>query len=149
MNALSLPRVFALSESRAYGERVAAALGLTLAQHEERTFEDGECKLRPLESVRGRDVCVIQSLYGEPGCTVHDKFLRLLLFIGALKDSAARQLTAVLPYLCYARKDRRTKPRDPVATRHVACLLEAAGADRIVTLDVHNLCRLVRRARGQ
>jgi ribose-phosphate pyrophosphokinase len=56
-----------------------------------------------------------------------------------LKDSAASQVTAVLPYLCYARKDRRTKPYDPVATRQVACLLEAAGVDRVLTLDVHNL----------
>lgn len=139
MSVRDLPRLFALAESRAYAERVAAAMDTKLAQHEERAFEDGECKLRPLENVRDRQVCVIQSLYGEPGLSVHDKFMRLLLFIGALKDSAAREVTAVLPYLCYARKDRRTKPRDPVATRHVACLLEAAGVDRVVTLDVHNL----------
>lgn len=134
-----VPRLFALSESRAYGERVAAAMGTTLTPHEERAFEDGECKIRPLESVRGQAVCVIQSLYGEPGWSVHDKFLRLLFFIGALKDAAASHVTAVLPYLCYARKDRKTKARDPVATRYVACLLEAAGANRVVTLDVHNL----------
>lgn len=139
MSACDVPRVFALTESRAYGARVAAALGITLAQHEERMFEDGECKLRPLENVRGAHACVIQSLYGEPGVSVHDKFMRLLLFVGALKDSAAGTVTAVLPYLCYARKDRRTKPYDPVATRHVACLLEAAGVDRVLTLDVHNL----------
>lgn len=139
MSTSSLPQVFALSESRVYAERVAAAMGTTLTQHEERVFEDGECKLRALENVRGRQVCVIQSLYGEPGLSVHDKFLRLLFFIGALKAAAASTVTAVLPYLCYARKDRKTKPRDPVGTRHVACLLEAVGVDRVVTLDVHNL----------
>lgn len=139
MSSADLPRLFALNESRAYGERVAKAMGTTLAQHEERAFEDGECKLRPLENVRGAQVCVIQSLYGEPGLSVHDKFMRLLFFIGALKDAAASGVTAVLPYLCYARKDRKTKPRDPVATRYVACLLEAAGVDRVVALDVHNL----------
>jgi len=139
MSTSDLPRLFALSESRAYGERVASALGTTLAQHEQRVFEDGEGKIRPLENVRGAQVCVIQSLYGEPGLSVHDKFLRLLFFIGALKDAAASEISAVLPYLCYARKDRKTKPRDPVTTRYVACLLEAAGVDRVVTLDVHNL----------
>lgn len=136
---MSAPLVFALAESAAYGARVTAALGATLARHEERAFEDGEGKLRPLENVRGARVFVIQSLYGEPGAGVHDKFVRLLFLIGALKDAAAHEVCAVLPYLCYARKDRKTQPRDPVTTRHVACLLEAAGADRVVTLDVHNL----------
>jgi ribose-phosphate pyrophosphokinase len=64
---------------------------------------------------------------------------RLLFFIGALKDAAAARVTALVPYLCYARKDQKTKPRDPVTTRYVAALFEAVGTDRIVTIDVHNL----------
>ncbi len=132
-------RILALGETRAYAGRVAAALGVSLTDHEERNFEDGEQKLRPLESVRDADVFVVQSLHGEPGASVHDKLCRLLFFIAALRDSSAYRLTAVLPYLCYARKDRRTKARDPLASRYVAQLLEAAGADRVVVLDVHNL----------
>jgi len=133
------PAVFAFSESRDYGERVCAALGISPARHEERSFEDGEHKCRPLESVRGRDVFVVQSLYGDSGCSVNDKLCRLLFFLGALHDASAARVTAVLPYLCYARKDRKTKTRDPVTTRYVAELLEAVGTDRVLTLDVHNL----------
>lgn len=137
MNAAAL-KLFAPSESRALGARVAAELGVTLGAHEEREFEDGEYKLRPLESVRDADLYVLQSLYGGPQHSVHDKLCRLLFFIAALKDAAAARVTAVIPYLCYARKDRRTKPRDPLATRYVAQLLEAVGTDRVVALDVHN-----------
>ncbi|MGA7181139.1 MAG: ribose-phosphate pyrophosphokinase [Thiobacillaceae bacterium] len=131
--------LFALDASRPFGERVASALGITLCAHEEREFEDGEHKARPLENVRGKDVYVIHSLYGEPGMSANDKLVRLLFFIGALKDASAARVTAVCPYLAYARKDRRTKSRDPVSSRYVAQLFEAVGTDRVVTLDVHNL----------
>lgn len=133
-----LLKLFALCESRELGVRVAAQLGIALGAHEERDFEDGEHKLRPLESVRDAEVFVLQSLHGEPQRSVHDKLCRLLFFVAALKDAAAARVTAVLPYLCYARKDRRTKPRDPLATRYIAQLLEAVGTDRVVALDVHN-----------
>lgn len=135
----SAVQLFALSESRRYGEKVSAALGVPLAEHEERHFEDGEHKTRPLQNVRGKDVFVIQSLYGEPGNSVNDKLARLLFFIGALKDASAGRVTAVVPYLCYARKDRKSKSRDPVTTRYVARLFEAVESDRVLTLDVHNL----------
>lgn len=131
--------LFALNASRDFGQRVADALGTPLARHEEREFEDGEHKARPLENVRGRDVYVVQSLHGEPRQSANDKLVRLLFFLGALKDASAGRVTAVVPYLCYARKDRRTKPRDPVSSRYVAALFEAVGADRVITLDVHNL----------
>src|SRR5690606_10741336 len=119
-------------------EAVAAGLGLSLSPHEEREFEDGEHKARPLTSVRGADVYVIASLYGEDGASVNDKLVRLLFFVGALKDASAGRVTAVVPYLCYARKDRRSKPLDPVSSRYIAALFEAAGADRVVTMDAHN-----------
>jgi ribose-phosphate pyrophosphokinase len=131
--------LFALNASREFGERVAGALGVALAPHEEREFEDGEHKARPLESVRGRDVFVVVSLYGDDRQSVNDKLVRLLFFVGALRDASAGRITAVIPYLCYARKDRRSKSRDPVSTRYVAALLETVGADRVLTLDVHNL----------
>jgi phosphoribosylpyrophosphate synthetase len=69
----------------------------------------------------------------------NDKLCRLLFFIGALKDAGAERVTAVVPYLCYARKDLRTQLRDPVRSKYVARLFEACGADAVITLDVHNL----------
>lgn len=131
--------VFALNASRDFGEKVCNHLNIPLSAHEEREFEDGEHKARPLVSVRGRDVFVIQSLYGDSQQSVNDKLCRLLFFLGALRDASAERLTAVIPYLCYARKDRKSKSRDPVTTRYVAALFEAVGTDRAVTLDVHNL----------
>jgi ribose-phosphate pyrophosphokinase len=89
--------------------------------------------------VRDQDVYVLHSLHGEPRASVNDKLCRLLFFAGALKDAGASSVTALVPYLCYARKDKRTKPRDPVTTRYVAGLFESVGIDRVVTLDVHNV----------
>jgi ribose-phosphate pyrophosphokinase len=120
------------------GAAVAAALDRSLAAHEEREFEDGEHKVRPLEAVRGADVFVLQSLHGDAQQSANDKLCRLLFFVATLKDAAAVHVTALTPYLCYARKDRRTKPGDPVTIRYVASLFEAVGTDGIVTLDVHN-----------
>lgn len=131
-------RLFALAASREFGSAVAAALGQPLARHEEREFDDGEHKARPLDAVTGADVYVVQSLHGGPDQSVNDKLCRLLFFIGALKDAGAARVTAVAPYLCYARKDRRTKPHDPVTTRYIAAMLESVGADCVVTLEVHN-----------
>ena len=133
------PMLFTLAGSGDFAGNVARHLGVPLAAHEEREFEDGEHKSRPLANVRGRDVFVIHSLYGEPGRSPDDKLCRLLFFIGALKDASAACVTAIVPYLAYARKDRKSQARDPVTTRYVASLFEAVGTDRVVTLDVHNL----------
>lgn len=132
-------RLFALGASRAYGESVARRLECPLSDHEEREFEDGEHKARPLVDVRERDCFVIHSLHGDREQSANDKLCRLLFFIGALKESGARRVTAVTPYLCYSRKDRQTKLRDPVTTKYVAGLFEAVGTDRLMTIDVHNL----------
>ena len=131
-------RLFALGASRPQAQAIADALGITLGAHEEREFEDGEHKARPLEGVRGADVVVVHSLYAEPGQSANDKLCRLLFFLATVRDHGAARVTAVVPYLCYARKDRRTKPHDPVVTRYVARLFEASGVDRVLTLDVHN-----------
>ena len=131
--------LFALNASRDFGESVAHHLGLALSPHEEREFEDGEHKSRPLVNVRRQDIFVVQSLYADGAQSVNDKLCRLLFFIGALKDASAASVTAIVPYLGYARKDQKSKPRDPVTTRYVAGLFEAVGTDRVVTLDVHNL----------
>lgn len=137
--ASATPVLFALNASRRFGELVAARLGIALSEHEEREFEDGEHKSRSLVNVRGEDVYVIQSLYSDAEQSVNDKLCRLLFFMGALRDASAARVTAVIPYLAYARKDSKTQPRDPVTTRYVAALFEAVGAARIITLDVHNL----------
>ncbi|MFN7000658.1 MAG: ribose-phosphate diphosphokinase, partial [Elioraea tepidiphila] len=132
-------KLFALDASRSFGEGIAAALEVPLARHEERGFEDGEHKARPLEVVRGADVYVVQGLHGDPSQSANDKLCRLLFFIACLRDCAAARVTAVVPYLAYGRKDRRTKPRDPITTRYLAQLFEAVGTDAVVTLDVHNV----------
>lgn len=138
MNTTSELVLFGLGSDRALHQAIARAAGASLAAHEERCFEDGEYKLRPLASVRGRDVYVVCSLYGDHQRSVDDKLCRTLFLLGALRDASAARVTAVLPYLCYARKDRRTKARDPVTTRYVASLFEAMGVDRVVAVDVHD-----------
>jgi ribose-phosphate pyrophosphokinase len=131
-------RLFALHATNGLGQQIAEMLGHPLAPHEERDFEDGEHKARPLDNVRGTDAYVVQSLHSGPAESANDKLCRLLFFIGALRDAGAARVTALAPYLCYARKDRRTKPGDPVTVRYIASLFEAVGTDAIVTLEVHN-----------
>ncbi|QQZ39439.1 ribose-phosphate pyrophosphokinase [Pseudomonas sp. SK3(2021)] len=132
------PLLFALQGSEHYATGVAQRLGCQLARHEERDYEDGEHKCRPLEPVNGREVVVFHSLYGDGRQSANDKLCRLLFFAAALKDAGARQVQAVTPYLCYGRKDRRSKPQDPTITRYLATLLEACGVDRLIALEVHN-----------
>lgn len=131
--------LFGLEGSRPFAEQIAKRLATALAPHEERSFEDGEHKARPLQSVRGMDAYVVHSLHGDDVQSANDKLCRLLFFCGALRDSGAASVTAVTPYLCYARKDRRTKPNDPVTTRYVASLFEAVGVNRVITVEVHNV----------
>ncbi len=131
-------RLFALKGSDELGRAAASPLGRKLDPHEEREFEDGEHKARPLVGVRGEDVYVIHSLAGSEG-SANDRLCRLLFFIATCRDQGASRVTAVVPYLAYWRKDRRTKARDPVTTRYVAQLFEAVGTDRIVTLEAHNV----------
>lgn len=131
--------LFAPSASRAFGDRVASALATSLSPMEEREFEGGEHKTRPLVSVRGRRVFVLQSLSGDAAGSANDRLCRLLFFVAGLKDSGAASVTACVPYLAYARKDRRTKDRDPVTLRYVAQLIEAVGTDHVIGLDAHNL----------
>ena len=132
-------KTLSLRSGQVLAERVATRLGIPIGAHEERDFEWGQHKSRPLQSVRGSDVYVVQSLHGEPAQSVNDKLCRLLFFLATLRDAGARRVTAVVPFLCYARKDRQTQPRDPVITRYVASLFEAVGVDCVVTVEAHNL----------
>jgi len=131
--------LFALNASREFGAAIASRLGLELAAHEERAFEDGEHKMRPLVDVGGADAYVVQSLHGGPDDTANDKLVQLLFFLATLRDHGAARVTAVVPYLAYARKDRRTKPGDPINSRYVAQLFEAMGTDVLITLETHNV----------
>lgn len=131
--------LFALNSGHAFAEEVALRLGGLLGAHEEREFEDGENKLRPLMSVRGKDVYVVQSLHDDPALGVDGMLLRLLFFIGALVDASAERVTAVVPYLCYGRKEQKAQPRDPVISRYIARMFEAVGTHRVVSMDVHNV----------
>ncbi|WP_129645770.1 ribose-phosphate diphosphokinase [Peristeroidobacter agariperforans] len=130
--------VFAPKASLQLGTRVAEAMETSLARSEEREFDGGEHKMRPMVDVCNEDVYVVQSTCGDSNASANDKLCRLLFFAGALKDAGARCVTAITPYLAYARKDRRTQARDPVTTRYVGTLMEAAGIDRVVTLEIHN-----------
>lgn len=137
-SSLARPLLFALARDQAFGLAIAQHLGVKLAAYEARWFDDGEHKLRPLQNVRQRHCYVLDSLFGEPDQTVNDKLNRLLFFIATLKDAAAARVTAVVPYLAYARKDRKTQARDPVTLRYMAQLFEAVDTDALIVLEVHN-----------
>jgi ribose-phosphate pyrophosphokinase len=127
-----------LSESGRLGKDIAGRARIEILPLEERPFEEGEFKLRPLDSVRGRTIYVVQSLAGSPEAPVSQRLVRLLFLLFGLRDAGAARVVALIPYLSYARKDRRTQSRDPVNTRYVAQLLEATGVSGLVCLDVHN-----------
>jgi ribose-phosphate pyrophosphokinase len=134
--------LFCLDDDKSFGMEVARVLEMDLAPHELRAFEDGEFKIRPLCNLRNKDVYVLASLHGvdaAPRLGVSEKLCRLLFFIGALKDAGASRITVAAPYLCYQRKDRQTKPRDPLTSRYLAQLIEAMGTNRVITMDAHNL----------
>ena len=133
------PVLYSLGGSGALATTIASNLGIDVAEHEERDFEDGEHKIRPLTSVRNRDVYVLTNLVSSAGQSVNDKLCKLLFFVNSLKRSAARRVTIIAPYLCYSRKERQTKTRDPVVTRALAQILEAAGVDCVMTLTAHDL----------
>ena len=132
-------KIFSLNATLPLGSHLAAELGTTLSAHEERDFEDTEFKVRPLEDVEGERVVVCHTLAGDAHHSAGDKLLRLLTFVGALKDGGAEWVCVVSPYLAFSRKERRTNPGDPITTRYVAAFFETVGTDAIVTADVHSL----------
>lgn len=131
--------LFSLDSDVTFAQALASSLGIALAPHEDRRFEDGEHKLRPLLDPRGSDAYVVYSLHGGPQDSPHDKLCHLLMFIATLREHGAARVTAVVPYLAYARKDRQTKPFDPVTLRYVAQLFEAVGTSQVIVLEAHNV----------
>jgi ribose-phosphate pyrophosphokinase len=126
-------KIFTGSANPALAEELCGCLGIPLGKASLRQFADGEIYLQIQENVRGADVFVVQ-----PTCPPVDRHLmELLLMIDALKRSSAERITAVLPYYGYARQDRKDKPRVPISAKLIASLIERAGADRILALDLH------------
>jgi ribose-phosphate pyrophosphokinase len=126
-------KVFAGNANLPLADEICAELEIHRSQAMVRHFSDGEIHLQLQENVRGADVFVIQ-----PTCTPVDRnLMELLLMVDALKRSSAQRITPVLPYYGYARQDRKDKPRVPISARLVAALLETAGADRVLCLDLH------------
>jgi len=138
MNKPAGALLFGLSESMSLAQQIAQESGLDISPLEERDFEDGEFKLRPLVSARDRWVFLVQTLAPSAGVPTAQRLVRLLFLIFGMRSAGAARVTAVIPYMAYARKDRRTQPRDPVTMRYLAQLIEAAGLDHLLALDVHN-----------
>ena len=126
-------KIFSGNANPALANKICAALGCAPGAATVEPFSDGEIRLQILENVRGADVFVVQ-----PTCTPVDRHLiELLLMMDALKRASAERITAVLPYYGYARQDRKDKPRMPISARLIANLIQTAGADRVLTLDLH------------
>jgi ribose-phosphate pyrophosphokinase len=114
-------------------DRIADRLDIDLGGVELRRFSGGEMYARYLDSVRGADVFIVQSL-GEP---VNRNLMQLLIMIDAAKRASAKRITAVIPWYAYSRQDRKSKPREPITARLVANMIQVAGAERVMTMDLH------------
>ncbi len=126
-------KIFTANSNPRVAEEIAKNLGLPLGESEVVTFSDGEISVSIKESVRGSDVFVVQSL----SSPVNDNLMELLIMIDAFKRASAGRITAVIPYLGYARQDRKAKARDPISAKLVADLITVAGADRVLSMDLH------------
>ena len=126
-------KIFSANSNRMLTGQIAEALGLPVGKAKVTTFSDGEISVSINESVRGSDVFVVQSV----STPVNDHLMELLIMMDAFKRASAARITAVIPYLGYARQDRKSKARDPISAKLVADLITAAGADRVLTMDLH------------
>lgn len=126
-------KIFTGSSNPKFAETICKELGLKMGRGEVKTFADGEASVTLEETVRGADVFLIQSTC-KP---VNDHLMELLVMIDACRRASAGRITAVIPYFGYARQDRKAKSRDPISAKLVANMITAAGADRILTMDLH------------
>ena len=126
-------RILSGNANRPLSQAIADRVGVPLSNMEVGRFADGEIRVRIEESVRGADVFLVQ-----PTCPpTSENIMELLVILDALKRASARRTTAVIPYYGYARQEKKTKPREPIAAKLVADLISVAGADRILTVDLH------------
>lgn len=126
-------KLFSLNSNHKLAEDIAAHIGTPLGKCTVKTFSDGEIQINIEESIRGCDVYVIQST----SAPVNQHLMEVLIMIDALKRASARSINIVMPYYGYARQDRKARSREPITAKLVADLLETAGADRVITLDLH------------
>ena len=126
-------KIFAGNSNPKLAQDICKVMGTTLGSAEVGTFSDGEKSVSIYETVRGSDVFVVQSTCSP----VNDNLMEMLIMIDALRRASAGRVTAVIPYFGYARQDRKTKPRDPISAKLVANLITRAGADRVLTMDLH------------
>ena len=127
--------LFSLDANIPLAEKVAESLGIKLSKCSVKKFSDGEVSINIEESVRGAEVFVIQST----SSPVNERLMTLLIMIDALKRASVDTINVVIPYYGYARQDRKARSREPITAKLVANLLETAGADRVVALDLHAL----------
>ena len=126
-------KVFAGNSNPELAEHICSELYRTLGKADVAQFADGECSVSVFEPVRGKDVFIVQS-----NCNhVNDNLMELLNMIDAMRRASAGRITAVIPYFGYARQDRKAKSRDPISAKLVANLITTAGADRVLTMDLH------------
>ncbi len=126
-------KIFSGSAHPVFGKEVARHLGVPLSKAVIGRFSDGEINIQISESVRGKDIFIIQ-----PTCVpVNDNLMELLIMVDALRRSSANSITAVLPYFGYARQDRKAAPRVPITAKMVANLMQEVGIERIITMDLH------------
>ena len=126
-------KIFTGNSNPKLAEDICKEIGTQLGNAEVKSFADGEVSVSIYETVRGSDVFVVQSTC-KP---VNDSLIELLVMIDALRRAAAGRITAVIPYFGYARQDRKAKARDPISAKLVANMITAAGADRVLTMDIH------------
>jgi len=125
--------LFAGRSNPALGERIAEHLGVELGHTELKTFTNGEVYVRYEESIRGADVFIVQSC----SSPTNDSLMELLIMINAARLASAKRITAVMPWYPYSRQDKKSAPREPITSKLVADMIEAAGADRVLTMDLH------------
>jgi ribose-phosphate pyrophosphokinase len=129
----NVPRIFTGNANPGLAQKICAQLDVSLGHALVTAFSDGEIRVEIGENVRGRDVFLIQ-----PTCPpTNHNLMELLIMIDAVKRASARRITAVIPYFGYARQDRKVAPRVPITAKLVADLITTAGADRILTMDLH------------
>jgi ribose-phosphate pyrophosphokinase len=126
-------RVFSGNSNPSLAEKICTSLGVPLGTAKVKTFSDGEIMVEIGENVRGRDIYVVQSTCSP----TNNNLMELLIMMDALKRASAATITAVIPYYGYARQDRKVAPRTPITSKLVADLITTAGADRVVTIDLH------------
>ena len=125
--------LFALSSNQELAQRVSREMGLPLGKSTVRQFSDGEIQVNIEESIRGKDVYILQST----SSPVNDNLMEILIMVDALKRASAQSINVVMPYYGYARQDRKARAREPITSKLVANMLEVAGVDRLLTIDLH------------